>query len=102
MAPGVGAGRMKSRALKELAAEHLGLEIQHGEHSPVEDARAALYLYQKHRSEWEREARGKGKGFVPYVYYGAEHARASGGAKKPKKPVCLLYSRGNHYDLLVR
>lgn len=50
----------------------------------------------------EREARGKGKGFVPYVYYGAEHARASGGAKKPKKPVCLLYSRGNHYDLLVK
>ena len=49
-----GGGRIKSRALKELAAEHLGLEIQHGEHSPVEDARAALYLYQKHRREWER------------------------------------------------
>ncbi|QDZ21444.1 exonuclease [Chloropicon primus] len=47
--------RFKSRALKELAAEHLGLEIQHGEHSPVEDARAALYLYHKHKVEWERD-----------------------------------------------
>ena len=28
--------KTKSRALKELAAEHLGLEIQHGQHSPVE------------------------------------------------------------------
>ena len=46
--------KFKSRALKELAAEHLGLEIQHGEHSPVEDARAALYLYHKHRIQWER------------------------------------------------
>lgn len=58
--------KTKSRALKELAAEHLGLEIQHGQHSPVEDARAALYLYQKHKVTWEREIhlqgqKGKGK-----------------------------------------
>lgn len=38
----------KARALRHLAFEELGLGIQEGEHSPVEDARAALYLYQRH------------------------------------------------------
>jgi RNA exonuclease 4 len=47
-------GRQKPRSLKELAREHLGLEIQGGEHCSIEDARAALSLYQKHRKEWER------------------------------------------------
>lgn len=42
-------------SLKRLASAELGMEIQVGEHSPVEDARAALYLYQKHRDAWERE-----------------------------------------------
>ena len=46
-------GRKKAKSLRELALEHLGLEIQDGEHSSVEDARAALSLYQKHRKEWE-------------------------------------------------
>lgn len=66
--------KLKPRALKKLAAEHLGFEIQvistclvpspgplvlplrggscfwqAGEHSPVDDARCALYLYHKHR-----------------------------------------------------
>jgi len=39
----------KPRALRKLAAEQLGLEIQSGEHSPVDDARCALYLYHKHQ-----------------------------------------------------
>ncbi|EFN57440.1 hypothetical protein CHLNCDRAFT_21343 [Chlorella variabilis] len=47
-------GKLKPRALRHLATEQLGLTIQEGEHSPVEDARAALYLYLKHRKEWER------------------------------------------------
>ena len=38
----------KARALRHLAFEVLGLGIQEGEHSPVEDARCALYLYQRH------------------------------------------------------
>ena len=37
--------RPKPRALRHLAAQHLALAIQAGEHSPVDDARAALYLY---------------------------------------------------------
>ncbi|KAL4859866.1 RNA exonuclease 4 [Chlorella vulgaris] len=47
-------GKLKPRALRHLAAEQLGLAIQVGEHSPVDDARAALYIYLKHRKEWER------------------------------------------------
>jgi hypothetical protein len=38
-------------ALKQLAQQQLGLSIQEGQHSSVDDARAALYLYQKHAGE---------------------------------------------------
>ena len=41
--------RPKPRSLRTLAMEQLGLTIQEGEHSPVDDARAALYLYHKCR-----------------------------------------------------
>lgn len=54
-------GKLKSRALRHLASEVLGLSIQEGEHSPVDDARAALYLYLKHRKEWERWLAAGGK-----------------------------------------
>lgn len=52
-----GARKPKPRALRKLAAEQLGFEIQSGEHSPVDDARCALYLYHKHRKEWEKSLR---------------------------------------------
>lgn len=35
----------RPRSLRHLALEILGLEIQHGEHSSVEDARAAMLLH---------------------------------------------------------
>nr|GMC50799.1 RNA exonuclease 4 [Ipomoea batatas] len=44
----------RSRALRHLAAEILGADIQNGEHCPVEDARAAMMLYVKHRKVWEK------------------------------------------------
>ncbi len=53
-------GKLKPRALRVLASQELGLTIQEGEHSPVEDARAALYLYHRHRKEWERALRRPG------------------------------------------
>ena len=55
-------GRPRPHALRWLAEHHLGLAIQGGAHSPIDDARAALYLYHMHRkvgpfanslSEWE-------------------------------------------------
>lgn len=46
--------KSKPRALRHLAETELGLRIQAGEHSPIDDARSALYLYHKHRKDWER------------------------------------------------
>ena len=48
MRPSAPGRKPKPKALRHLAFEVLGLGIQEGEHSPVEDARAALYLYQRH------------------------------------------------------
>ena len=39
----------RPRSLRHLAETELGLSIQAGEHSPVDDARSTLYLYHKHR-----------------------------------------------------
>lgn len=47
----------RRKALRHLAAEVLGVEIQNGEHCPVDDARAAMLLYSKHRKEWERSVK---------------------------------------------
>ena len=41
--------KAKPRSLRHLAETELGLSIQAGEHSPVDDARSTLYLYHKHR-----------------------------------------------------
>eukprot|EP00850_Spirogloea_muscicola_P007686 SM000039S14516 [mRNA] locus=s39:508873:510835:- [translate_table: standard] len=49
--------RGQARALRHLAAEVLGATIQQGQHSPVEDARAALYIYLHHRPAWEQSLR---------------------------------------------
>jgi hypothetical protein len=42
----------------------------------------------------------KDKGFVPIVKYGEEFAEVKKG-RQPRQPVKLLYSNGNHYDLLL-
>ncbi|XP_031474279.1 RNA exonuclease 4 [Nymphaea colorata] len=47
----------KTRALRDLAKEHLGVEIQRKQHCPIEDARAAMLLYQKYRKEWEKHVK---------------------------------------------
>eukprot|EP01024_Parvocaulis_polyphysoides_P061582 TRINITY_DN682_c0_g1_i7.p1 TRINITY_DN682_c0_g1~~TRINITY_DN682_c0_g1_i7.p1 ORF type:complete len:419 (-),score=66.63 TRINITY_DN682_c0_g1_i7:419-1675(-) len=49
--------RLRPKSLKQLAREQLQLNIQEGEHSSVEDARAALYIYHKFREIWEQQIR---------------------------------------------
>ncbi|KAG0523450.1 hypothetical protein BDA96_07G124400 [Sorghum bicolor] len=44
----------KRRSLKDLAAEVLGAKIQQNEHCPIEDARAAMFIYNKHKKAWEK------------------------------------------------
>ncbi|KAJ4726383.1 RNA exonuclease 4-like [Melia azedarach] len=47
----------RRKALRHLAAEILGVEIQIGEHCPIDDARAAMLLYMKNRKRWERSVK---------------------------------------------
>ncbi|KAA8526795.1 hypothetical protein F0562_008976 [Nyssa sinensis] len=47
-------GEGRSRALRHLAVDFLGVKIQSGEHCSIEDARAAMLLYQKNKKEWEK------------------------------------------------
>ena len=49
----------RPRALKVLAKEHLGVDIQTGEHDSVVDARAALALYLHFRKQWELDIAGR-------------------------------------------
>ncbi|TQB71683.1 3'-5' exonuclease [Monascus purpureus] len=44
-----------SPRLKMLAEEYLGLKIQEGAHSSVEDARATMLLYRRDKAAFERE-----------------------------------------------
>ncbi|KAL5334522.1 hypothetical protein BJX70DRAFT_391365 [Aspergillus crustosus] len=44
-----------SPRLKMLASEFLGLQIQDGAHSSVEDAKATMLLYRREKEEFERE-----------------------------------------------
>jgi len=47
--------QLRPRKLRELAREYLGISIQEigSEHSPLEDANAALGLYKLNRVQWE-------------------------------------------------
>ena len=72
-------GRQKPRRLKHLAASHLGIAIQTGEHDPAEDARAALALYKKFEREWEESALRGGKRAKRAPKHATAAAGASGG-----------------------
>lgn len=45
----------KTPSLKKLAKEILGVEIQEGEHSSIEDARATMLLFRRHKSAFDVE-----------------------------------------------
>ncbi|TVY31800.1 RNA exonuclease [Lachnellula occidentalis] len=68
------AGRVPS--LKKLAKELLGVDIQGGEHSSIEDARATMLLFRRHKSAFD----------VEHASRNPVHTSASGPSKsKPKK-----------------
>ena len=43
----------KTPSLKSLSARLLGVAVQKGEHSSIEDAQAAMRLYNMYRNQWE-------------------------------------------------
>lgn len=65
-----------ARSLRVLALEHLALVIQAGEHTPVDDARAALYLYQQHRKVWLKASGWNGVA-QPWCRLGAGASQSS-------------------------
>ena len=48
-------------ALKKLASALLGIDIQGGEHSSVEDAKVTMMLFKKVKTEWENSLKGSRK-----------------------------------------
>jgi RNA exonuclease 4 len=68
------AGRTPS--LKKLAKEVLGVEIQKGQHSSVEDARATMLLFRRHKQAFDAEIARR---FPPRKINGAEEG------SKPKR-----------------
>jgi RNA exonuclease 4 len=81
-----------SPKLKILASELLGVEIQAGEHSSVEDARATMLLFQREKAGFDREAikRWGMPKPVEDVQKDSEDAAENGDdgidTKKPRKP----------------
>ncbi|KAL3435642.1 hypothetical protein BDV09DRAFT_184850 [Aspergillus tetrazonus] len=68
-----------SPRLKILASEFLGLNIQAGAHSSVEDAKATMLLYRRDKDEFEREHLKKWPVRVP------PESKENGGDEKKKK-----------------
>ena len=63
----------KTPSLKKLAREVLGVDIQGGEHSSIEDARATMLLFRRKKAEFEKEHVKK---------FGPDHRRLNGVADK--------------------
>ena len=45
----------RTPSLKNLSARMLGVSVQEGEHSSVQDAQAAMRLYTMAKKDWEKE-----------------------------------------------
>lgn len=72
-----------SPRLKILASEYLGLQIQEGQHSSVEDARACMLLFRRDKAAFEREHAKRWPAPRPPPV--AQDGSTSGKSKKPKK-----------------
>ncbi|KAK3687241.1 ribonuclease H-like domain-containing protein [Podospora appendiculata] len=63
-------------ALKVLAHEILGVEIQTGQHSSIEDARVAMLLFRKHKSGFDTEHANRYPDTVPVKVRGGPRTKA--------------------------
>ncbi|KAK3324754.1 ribonuclease H-like domain-containing protein [Cercophora scortea] len=63
-------------ALKVLAQEILGVEIQTGQHSSIEDARVAMLLFRKHKSGFDTEHANRYPDTVPVKVRGGPRTKA--------------------------
>ncbi|PQE16307.1 RNA exonuclease 4 protein [Rutstroemia sp. NJR-2017a WRK4] len=72
----------RTPGLKKLAREVLGVEIQGGEHSSVEDARATMLLFRRVKGELEAEC---ARFYPAAAAAGGGQGNAKGGGKGKKK-----------------
>lgn len=70
----------KTPSLKKLAKELLGVEIQGGEHSSIEDARTTMLLFRQHKQAFDVEHAKKFPTFAP-----GSSAKSKSKPKKKKK-----------------
>ena len=62
--------RNSTPSLKRLSRQLLKWDIQVNEHSSVEDARAAMFLYKKYEAQWEKDKRGNsGQSYLEDAYW---------------------------------
>ncbi|SCV68010.1 BQ2448_131 [Microbotryum intermedium] len=85
--------RTKRPSLKTLSKLVLGVDIQSGEHSSIDDARATMAIYRSQKTAWEDAARTKSKPLLVYATTealkkieregGIESVPKNGGKKDP-------------------
>lgn len=71
--------------LKVLASELLGLDIQSGEHSSIEDAQAAMLLFRRDKDAFERDNVRKGHGRLTQQSSQQRSAQSNHTRKSKKK-----------------
>ncbi|PUZ51276.1 hypothetical protein GQ55_6G169900 [Panicum hallii var. hallii] len=79
----------KRRSLRDLAAEVLGAKIQQNEHCPIEDARAAMLIYNKHKKAWEKNMKEQFR-FKKKLKKRGKKKPAESNASDPNVPTVLL------------
>lgn len=79
----------KRRSLKDLAAQVLCAKIQQNEHCPIEDARAAMFIYKKHKKGWEKNMKEQFRFKKKLKKRGKKKSDEADG-KDPNVPTVLL------------
>ncbi|RCV30856.1 hypothetical protein SETIT_6G129300v2 [Setaria italica] len=79
----------KRRSLKDLANEVLGAKIQQSEHCPIEDARAAMFIYNKHKKTWEKNMKEQFR-FKKKLKKRGKKKPAESNTNDPNVPTVLL------------
>lgn len=74
-------GNGKKPALARLSMEILGVEIQRGAHSSVEDAKVTMALFRKHKQAFDVDHANR----FPSMTNGGKNGAGKSNSKKPKK-----------------
>ncbi|KAI9163763.1 RNA exonuclease 4 [Paramyrothecium foliicola] len=76
-------GHGRKPALRNLAREILGVEVQSGAHSSIEDARVTMLLFRKHKSAFDMDFANR---YAPKTSEPSKGQSTKKGGKKKRKP----------------